>query len=354
MPALGAAGYSDFEYDPSGTSWTFSGGAGISGNDTGFTSGNPNAPEGAQVAFLQGTANGISQSLDFAVTGSYVVSFQAAQRGNYQPSGSQTIEVLLDGTVIGTITPSGTTYASYSSGPIAVSAGTHTLTFEGLTSGDSTAFLDAVTVGPANGSNPYTATIDWGDGSTTTGTITYVPASNTFLILGSHTYDSAGTYSVVTSVTHSPNPPVSAESDADIVAAPLSLVAQTSGGVEGVTPTTLSGLFSDGNPTSTASDYTATITWGDGNTTSANVARRLHRCRMAASRRPASAPALSATSSTTPAAPPGRLPAAPGWPATAAASRRAIPTRPTVRRWASCKATGASARVCFSPQGRIR
>src|SRR5439155_10286873 len=64
-PALGS-GASAYQYHPTGSGWTFSpnggfdsngvivGGAGITGNNSGFTSGNPSAPEGGQVAFLQG------------------------------------------------------------------------------------------------------------------------------------------------------------------------------------------------------------------------------------------------------------------------------------------------------------
>ena len=74
-PALGS-GANAYQYHPTGSSWTFGpnsgfdsnnnivGGSGITGNNSGFTSSNPAAPEGAQVAFLQGgSANYISQSL---------------------------------------------------------------------------------------------------------------------------------------------------------------------------------------------------------------------------------------------------------------------------------------------------
>ena len=46
-------GASTFKYDPTGSPWAFTGGAGVSGNKSGFTSGNPPAPQGVQVAFLQ-------------------------------------------------------------------------------------------------------------------------------------------------------------------------------------------------------------------------------------------------------------------------------------------------------------
>ena len=53
----------------------------------------------------------ISQSVQLAA-GTYQMSFEAAQRGNWQ-SQAQQIEVLVDSSVVGTITPGGTTYASY-------------------------------------------------------------------------------------------------------------------------------------------------------------------------------------------------------------------------------------------------
>ena len=60
-------------------------GAGISGNNSGFTSGNPPAPQGSQVAFLQGTGS-FSQTVAGWAAGSYVITFDAAQRGNFQTS----------------------------------------------------------------------------------------------------------------------------------------------------------------------------------------------------------------------------------------------------------------------------
>ena len=48
-----SVGAGQFQYRPAGSPWTFSGSAGISANNSGFTSGNPAAPDGAQVAFLQ-------------------------------------------------------------------------------------------------------------------------------------------------------------------------------------------------------------------------------------------------------------------------------------------------------------
>jgi len=140
-PAVGAGA---FQYDPTGAGWTFTGMAGIAGNGSGFTSANPNAPEGSQVAFLQ-EAGGMSQAVTLAA-GTYTLGFQAAQRANW--STSQTFQVLVDGQVVATVTPTGTPYASYTTAPFTVAAGSHTIAFVGLDplGGDNTALVDAVQV----------------------------------------------------------------------------------------------------------------------------------------------------------------------------------------------------------------
>src|SRR5262249_34672332 len=113
-----------------------------------FTSGNPAAPEGAQVGFLKRVGT-ISQAVAGWAAGTYVVSFYAAQRGNWQAS-AEDFEVLVDGQVGGTFTPAGTGYQSYTTAAFAASAGSHTITFQGLDTagGDNTAFIDAIQVRP--------------------------------------------------------------------------------------------------------------------------------------------------------------------------------------------------------------
>jgi hypothetical protein len=135
-----------FRYNPTGSAWIFSGLAGVAGNGSGFTAGNPAAPQGGQVAFLQ--KNGaIGQVVNFPAAGSYTIGVNAAQRGNLGPS-NQTIEVRVDGVVVGTFAPAGTGYALYTTGPFHVSAGSHAVTFIGVnpSGADFTALLDRVRI----------------------------------------------------------------------------------------------------------------------------------------------------------------------------------------------------------------
>jgi hypothetical protein len=149
-PALPPKAYG---YDPIGSPWTFAGASGITANNSSFTGmvangsravGN-DAPEGLQVAFLQGNGSSISQAIDNWTAGTYQVNFLAEKRANYNGPGvdPQTIEVDVDGKPVLTVTPLGTNYDSFSTPTFAVNSGAHTLTFKGLTPGDTTVFIDA-------------------------------------------------------------------------------------------------------------------------------------------------------------------------------------------------------------------
>ena len=185
-PSIGDPGFEQpavatgaFEYDPTGSPWVFTGSSGISGNNSGFTSGNPPAPQGVQVAFLQGTGS-FSQSVTGWAAGSYVLTFDAAQRGNFGVS-QQNLEVLIDGSVVGTFKPSSTSYQGYSTASFTVTAGTHTIEFQGLDSagGDNTAFLDQVAVAPSIGDPGFEQP------AVATGAFEYDPTGSPWVFTGS-------------------------------------------------------------------------------------------------------------------------------------------------------------------------
>jgi len=153
-PSVGTGSFSDYVAAPAGTPWAYAGGAGVAGNGSGYTVGNPGAPDGTQVGFLEYTGS-MGQSVANWAAGSYVISFQAAQRGNYQAS-QQDFAVTVDGRTVGTFTPAGTAYGSYATAPFTVAAGAHTIAFQGLDTagGDNTAFLDSVAVAQATAPAP--------------------------------------------------------------------------------------------------------------------------------------------------------------------------------------------------------
>jgi ELWxxDGT repeat protein len=114
-------------YDPTGTPLSFNGDAGVVGNGSSFLNG-AIAPQGTQVAFLQDTGS-FTATGPFAA-GTFFFSFLAAQRiGSDNP---MSFQILVDGNVVSTFTPSSTSFAPYASASFTLTGGVHTITFAGL------------------------------------------------------------------------------------------------------------------------------------------------------------------------------------------------------------------------------
>ena len=116
-----------------GSPWSFSGGAGISANNSLFHQRQPIGPlKGAEACHVLQQTGSFSQSVSGWAAGSYQITFQAAQRGNNNPPSQQNFSVLVDGNSVGTFTPWGASYQTYTTAPFPVAAGSHTITFQGL------------------------------------------------------------------------------------------------------------------------------------------------------------------------------------------------------------------------------
>jgi photosystem II stability/assembly factor-like uncharacterized protein len=120
--------------------------------------------------------------------------------------------------------------------------------------------------------NFYSATIDWGDGTITTGIIS--SNGNTFSVAGSHTYVEGGSYTLAVTINKAGGASGSASGPIAVTDAPLQVGAAVTvpALAEGQTFSGVLANFSDTdpNPTNTA-DYTATIDFGDGTTAAGQV-----------------------------------------------------------------------------------
>jgi len=146
--------------------------------------------------------------------------------------------------------------------------------------GDPNVALNNVTVATFSDSNTanvagdFVASVDWGDGTTTTGTVS--GASGSFTVTGSHTYTQNGQDTIVVNVTEEPDNP-EAIANANVASTALIGIAPVSGAsidiAEGnaVPAGTQVATFSDSNNTDTALSFTASIDWGDGTTTTGTV-----------------------------------------------------------------------------------
>jgi hypothetical protein len=122
-------------------------------------------------------------------------------------------------------------------------------------------------------SGQYSATINWGDGSTsTTGTIGSSGAG-AFSVKGTHAYSKAGTFAVTVTVTPTAGgAPVSSSSGHATVVGPLAAVPVTFKPTHGVSFTGIVGAFADPNVNTASSAFTISINWGDSTATSAGTA----------------------------------------------------------------------------------
>jgi hypothetical protein len=117
----------------------------------------------------------------------------------------------------------------------------------------------------------YTASIDWGDGATTSGTIS--GGSGSFTVSANHTYVEDGTFTATVTVTDADNPGNTgkATSTATIADAGLSPSCATPT-VTGFSVSGSTATFTDAaSPSGTLSDFSATIHWGDGSSSAGTV-----------------------------------------------------------------------------------
>jgi hypothetical protein len=117
----------------------------------------------------------------------------------------------------------------------------------------------------------FTATINWGDGTTTAGAVS--GSNGTFTVKGGHTYADEGSFPLGVTIIDTANNtslPLSgtvAAAEADVLSAhPLRFTANTGQAFSGKIAT-----FTDRDRSNVASDFSATINWGDGTTTAGTV-----------------------------------------------------------------------------------
>ncbi len=213
----------------------------------------------------------------------------------YATTGAFTIDVTLtNNSTSGTTTVSGTTINVTSNGPVnstpnpivsTANTAAAPLRAQGATvSGTEGVPLTGVLVatftdtGTPGTPSDYTATIDWGDGTTNAATsITSqgTPNGVVFSVFGTHTYATTGTFPLTVTITKT-------ASGATAIGSGQAVIATTAVGT--ITPGTATafsvntgvplavgsviGTFTDSNTSAPASDFTAVIDWGDGSPTS--------------------------------------------------------------------------------------
>jgi len=129
-------------------------------------------------------------------------------------------------------------------------------------------FTDTFT---GNAAGDFTATIDWGDATTSAGVVT--GGGGAYSVSGTHTYAGSGTFTVT--VTLSDDAPGTATamvtSTANVAGAGLNAFPVTFAATEGTSFSGTVATFTDSRAGALVGDFSATINWGDGTTTAGTV-----------------------------------------------------------------------------------
>jgi hypothetical protein len=186
----------------------------------------------------------------------------------YTSPGSDTVQVTLADDAPGTATATATSTATVRTltGAMLLHAAT-----EGRALANSTSVATFVDSDTADTASQFTATINWGDGVTTAGTV--VGSNGLFTVEGGHTYADEGSDSASVTLTHNPDESQGtatgsvAVAEGDVLTGQGLHIKPKAGAVfSGAVAT-----FSDTDTANVAGDFTATINWGDGTTTTGTV-----------------------------------------------------------------------------------
>jgi hypothetical protein len=134
-------------------------------------------------------------------------------------------------------------------------------------SGPVATFLDA---DPGGAIGDYSASITWGDGTVSSGTVS--ANGGGWTVSGSHTYAKAGGFNPTVAITDSGGATTSATGPWTVADAALSGQMAAVGSTEGAAFSGVVASFTDADPGAAASDYAATINWGDGHNSVGKVA----------------------------------------------------------------------------------
>jgi parallel beta-helix repeat protein len=126
--------------------------------------------------------------------------------------------------------------------------------------------FSAVVAHFSGGIGPYTAGIAWGDGQTSQGAISANAVS------GTHSYSEEGSYTVSVTVTDSTGATATGSTSTSVADASLTVTGAPVNAVEGASFSGAVASFIDADPNGVASDFSATINWGDQTSSAGTIA----------------------------------------------------------------------------------
>jgi hypothetical protein len=193
--------------------------------------------------------------------------FQVTGTNTYAARGAYAVQVFVLDAGGSTVTVGST--AQVTPPPLQPVPATITATAGAVFTGTVASFIDP------NASHPvgyYAATITWGDGQVSAGTVTPdALQAGGFRVLGSNRYAREGSYGVSVAVHSLSGVGTAIASTAAVADAPLTATGANTSATEGTPFTGILATFTDADPGATPSDFSAAITWGDGKTSPGTI-----------------------------------------------------------------------------------
>lgn len=224
--------------------------------------GNPVSDFSASVEWGDGqnsAATVTGQSGQFIVNGSHVY----AEAGNY------TANVVFSHKAPGTAQATAAADIAIADAQLTATGAIVAATEGSTFSGQVAAFSDANLFSTAD---DFTATIQWGDGSTATAGAVTMLAAGSFVVTGTHFYAEEGqSLPVTVTILDKGGSRITAASTANVADAPLTAGAVTITATEGIFFSGTVATFTDANPNATAADFSSSIDWGDGSSATAGT-----------------------------------------------------------------------------------
>jgi hypothetical protein len=232
-------------------------GAAFSGVVASFADQYPSGPQSDFSAIIH-WGDGSTSNATISPNGS--AGFNVVGTHIYAEEGTYTLSVTINDIGGASATVSGTANvadAALTATGLTVSA-TEGISFTGAVA----SFADA---DPKGAATDYAATISWGDGSSSPGTIS-ANASGGFTVTATHTYAEEGPFAITVSIADGGGASTSASGAASVADAALTAAGNPVASTEGALFKGVVASFTDSNPGAPTVDFYATITWGDGHT----------------------------------------------------------------------------------------
>ncbi len=254
-----AATVADAALSAAGATLTVTEGSAFTAAVASFTDANPGATADDFVATIAWGDLSSSAGTVSGAAGNFTVTASHA----YGEEGASAISVVITDAGGSSATATGT--AQVADAPLTAVGTTLTATEGANFAGVVASFTD---VDPAGVAADYSATIAWGDGTSSPGTVS--PVSGGFSVAGSHTYGEEGSHAITVVITDAGSS-ATAASTATVADAPLSAAAAALNLTEGTAFTGAVAAFTDADPAGTAGDYTAMIVWGDASSSAGTI-----------------------------------------------------------------------------------